>query len=180
MIWECVFGQRHGTLVPAAQFYAGGPVNGTCLGVRAQGSCVAPWIGNVSTSEITDGATDVASCHDRFLSRAGEGRDWVALVAALDANMAQYVVALSSSTLPLTFGLLAAFCIVAPTRKYSVCCIWPGYCQITCGRCDCCKTFATVLRQMGARTFLQVPCQYDLEAPDASDWLPRTRAATEY
>ncbi len=56
--------------------------------------------------------------------------------------------------------------------KSLVCCMWPGYCQITCGRCDCSKTFATVLRQMGARTFLQVPCQYDLEAPDVSDWLP--------
>lgn len=53
-----------------------------------KGTVLLLGIGNVSTSEIADGAANVASCHDRFLSPAGEGRDWMALAAATDANMA--------------------------------------------------------------------------------------------
>jgi len=35
-------------------------VNATCLEVLEQNNCGQPWIQNVSTSEITDGATRVA------------------------------------------------------------------------------------------------------------------------
>lgn len=47
---------------------------------------------------------------------------------------------------------------VQSTTLISCGCPAAGYCQISCGRCNCCKTYSTVLTNLGASTFLQVCC----------------------
>lgn len=61
-----------------------------------------------------------------------------------------------------------------------------GYCQLTCGQCDCSKTVTQVLQQLQANTFLQaaqatgMQDQFDLPGFTATVLAPSDAAFATY
>ena len=59
---------------------------------------------------------------------------------------------------------MSAGCTGLPWQRHSTCFPFAGYCQVTCGTCNCSTTVSQALQQVQANTFLQAAALVGMNA----------------